>query len=80
MRQIVRFTDRAVRERWAKFTELFDTVSSTVCGKFMAYMHRRGHQVRHRRVHLKHEIQKYGLTGCKLLDVQFNVPTGSILR
>ncbi|WIA29640.1 hypothetical protein OEZ86_012127 [Tetradesmus obliquus] len=44
MRQIVRFTDRAVRERWAKFTELFDTVSSTVCGKFMAYMHRRGHQ------------------------------------
>jgi hypothetical protein len=46
VRQVVRFTDKAVRERWQRFTELFDEVSSTVCNKFMAYMHRRGHQVR----------------------------------
>jgi hypothetical protein len=48
IRQVVRITDKAVRERWKKYDELFDHVSSTVSGKFMAYMHRRGHAVRRR--------------------------------
>jgi DNA-binding helix-hairpin-helix protein with protein kinase domain len=46
IRQVVRITDKAVRERWKKYDELFDHVSSTVSNKFMAYMHRRGHAVR----------------------------------
>jgi hypothetical protein len=45
MRQVVRMTDKAVRERWEKYHELFGNVSSTVSNKFMAYMHRRGHAV-----------------------------------
>jgi hypothetical protein len=48
IRQVVRMTDKAVRERWEKYHELFDNVSSTVSNKFMAYMHRRGHAVRRR--------------------------------
>jgi hypothetical protein len=46
IRKVVRYTDEVVCERWGKFWELFDAVSSTVSSKFMAYMYRRGHEVR----------------------------------
>jgi hypothetical protein len=46
IRHVVRMTDKAVRERWERYHELFEHVSSTVSHKFMAYMRRRGHEVR----------------------------------
>lgn len=43
--QLVRVCRDAVEARWRKYNDLFDSVSTTVSHKFMAYMYRRGHQV-----------------------------------
>lgn len=46
MVKVVHATSRAVVNRWQKYHELCEDVSTTVSNKFMAYMSRRGHLVR----------------------------------
>jgi hypothetical protein len=45
MIKVVNFCTRAVGERWERYYHLYDDVTTAVSQKFMAYMHRRGHQV-----------------------------------
>eukprot|EP00775_Hariotina_reticulata_P003759 gene3759-4018_t len=44
MIKVVNFCTRAVAERWERYCHLYDDVTTSVSHKFMAYMHRRGHQ------------------------------------